>query len=260
LGPVATPVAPAESPAEGRILVVDDEQDIARLLQRYLERAGYEVLLASDATAGLRLARSEQPDLITLDVLMAGADGFTALEWLKADAATATIPVMLISILENSGRGKLLGAVDYLTKPISEPVLLDHVAAVLSEIRSYLILVADDDTDVRRLLSHVLQQRGYRVVTAADGAEAIALAHRELPDLALLDVRMPGTDGLAALAALRADATTRNIPVIMLTASPEVAEATWSIAERLGAARLLRKPVTAEELAAVIGEQLHPKG
>jgi CheY-like chemotaxis protein len=240
--------------------VVDDEQDIARLLQRYLERAGYEVLLASDATAGLRLARSEQPDLITLDVLMAGADGFTALEWLKADAATATIPVMLISILENSGRGKLLGAVDYLTKPISEPVLLDHVAAVLSEIRSYLILVADDDTDVRRLLSHVLQQRGYRVVTAADGAEAIALAHRELPDLALLDVRMPGTDGLAALAALRADATTRNIPVIMLTASPEVAEATWSIAERLGAARLLRKPVTAEELAAVIGEQLHPKG
>jgi len=159
--------------------------------------------------------------------------------------------------LEDNGRGKLLGAVDYLTKPISEPLLLEHVAAVLSETRPYLVLVADDDPDVRRLLAHILQQRGYRVVTAADGAEAVALAQQEQPDLALLDVRMPGTDGLAALEALRAGPTTRNIPVIMLTASPEVAEASWSIAERLGAARLLRKPCTAEELAAVIGEQLH---
>jgi CheY-like chemotaxis protein/two-component sensor histidine kinase len=256
LEPATSPTIPLLAQPHRQILVVDDEQDIAKLLQRYLQRAGYHVALAHDATAGLRLARSEKPDLITLDVLMQGTDGFTTLEWLKADPSTAAIPVMLISILEDSGRGKLLGAVDYLTKPIQEQFLLEHVAAVLAGHQAYLVLVADDDPDVRRLLAYILRQRGYQVVTAADGAEAVALAQRERPDLAVLDVRMPGTDGLAALAALRAGPTTRDIPVIMLTASPEAAVASWPIAERLGAARLMTTPCTAEELATAIAEQL----
>jgi CheY-like chemotaxis protein len=123
--------APAAS-AGGRVLVVDDEPDIAQLFARYLERAGYRVQLAASATEALRLARAEQPDLIILDLVLPKTDGFTALEWLKLDPSTAAIPVLLLSILEDDGRGRLLGAVDYLTKPVQEPTLLAHVATALA--------------------------------------------------------------------------------------------------------------------------------
>jgi PAS domain S-box-containing protein len=122
--------------AGGRVLVVDDEPDIAQLFARYLDRAGYRVQLAASATEALRLARAEQPDLIILDLLLPQTDGFTALEWLKLDPSTAAIPVLLLSILEDDGRGRLLGAVDYLTKPVQEPTLLAHVARALTAERS----------------------------------------------------------------------------------------------------------------------------
>lgn len=130
----------AGTPYGGRVLVVDDEPDIAQLLQRFLERAGYQVLVAHRAAEALQLARADQPDLITLDLAMPDDDGFTILEWLKSDPATAAIPVMLISILEDSGRGKRLGAVDYLTKPVQEQTLRAHVAAALTKGGSRLIL------------------------------------------------------------------------------------------------------------------------
>ena len=131
---VASPAAAATRRRSGGcVLVVDDEDDIAQLIGRYLERASYRVLLALSAPEALRLAQAEQPDLIILDLVMPDTDGFTVLEWLKHDASTAAIPVLLLSILEDSGRGRLLGAVDYLTKPVQEQTLLAHVAAVLAE-------------------------------------------------------------------------------------------------------------------------------
>ena len=77
----------------GRILVVDDEPDIANLIRKYLEHASYEVLIAYNANEALTLARSEHPNLITLDVMLPDADGFTVLEWLKSDPETAPSPL-----------------------------------------------------------------------------------------------------------------------------------------------------------------------
>lgn len=251
---------PAEAPSVlspprpgGRVLVVDDEPEIGLLLRRYLERAGYTVAEAHSTDAALRLARSEQPALITMDIRMPDADGFTALEWLKGDPTTANIPVVLISVLKDSGRGRLLGAVDHVAKPVEERVLLERVAAALAGASRRLVLVADDDADARQLLAHLLRRQGYEVVEASDGAEAVALVHARRPDLALLDVRMPGTDGFAALAALRSDPATRDLPVIMLTASPGTLADGRPEAERLGGVRLVAKPSSAEELAATIG-------
>jgi PAS domain S-box-containing protein len=135
--PVATgaesPPAPsARPPTDGCVLVVDDEDDIAQLVGRYLERAGYRAVLALSAQEALRRAQTEQPDLIILDLCMPEPDGFAALEWLKHDRLTAAIPVLLLSILEDSGRGRLLGAADHLTKPVQEQTLLAHVAALLA--------------------------------------------------------------------------------------------------------------------------------
>ena len=238
-----------------RILLVDDEPDVVNLIRRYLERAGCRVLVARDGAETLRVARRDQPELIILDIILPDVDGFTVLEWLKADPLTGMIPVLLLSVVDDARRGKLLGAVDYLVKPVSEPVLLERVGRILGADPARVILVADDEADVRALLARHLRRTGYRVVEASDGAQVIALAQRDHPDLALIDVKMPGTDGVAALRALRADPTTRELPVIMITASPAAAgENLWAI-NALGS-ELLFKPVSGEELTEAIRRRL----
>jgi DNA-binding response OmpR family regulator len=259
----AAPAAPEANPAAlplrpgGRILVVDDEPDIAALIRRYLERAGYGVLVAHTAADGLRLARQERPDLVTLDVLLPDADGFTLLDWLKRDVATTTIPVMMLSVLPDEGDDRRVGAVDYVTKPVREEALLKRISRILgpSE-RSAPVLVADDDADTRRLVAGHLRRAGYDVLEAADGAEAVILARQQRPGLALLDIRMPFMDGVAALRALRANDATRDIPIVMMTASPGALEETRSAIETLGGLALSNKPLTAEEVAMVIARVL----
>ncbi|HEY7676889.1 MAG TPA: response regulator [Candidatus Methylomirabilis sp.] len=253
------PAAPAGRGQPGaRILVVDDDPDIANLIRRYLERADYQVLVARDGAEALRLAQAERPDLITLDILLPDMDGFKVLERLKAEPATVTIPVLLLSVVPDAERGKLLGAVDYLTKPVRAQGLLERVGQVLAGERAPVVLVADADEKERASLAGHLRGAGYQVVEAADGAEAVRLAHGTRPDLTLLDVQTPDTDGLAALRALRADPTTRDLPVLMMTASPGVAAASRSAIGALGGTLLL-KPVSAEELASAIRRGLPPR-
>ncbi|MDP3012943.1 MAG: ATP-binding protein, partial [Candidatus Subteraquimicrobiales bacterium] len=106
-----------------RILVVDDEPDIANLIQIYLEKEGYFVIKAYDGEEALKLARKEKPDLITLDIMMEGMDGFEVLRRLKADAGTASIPVVVLSAVLDEEKGYRLGAVDYLAKSIDQDKL-----------------------------------------------------------------------------------------------------------------------------------------
>ncbi|HXR40754.1 MAG TPA: response regulator, partial [Acidothermaceae bacterium] len=80
------------------------------------------------------------------------------------------------------------------------------------------ILVVDDDADIRRFVEMNLRLEGYRVVTAADGAMALAMVATDVPDLVLLDVMMPGVDGIEVTRRLRADSRTSTMPIIMLTA------------------------------------------
>jgi len=239
-----------------RVLVVDDEPDIAELLRFYLERSGYEVLVAHTGTDAFTLAQTESPDLITLDILLPDADGFTVLEWLKSDELTKEIPVVLISILPDDGHGKMLGAVEYLTKPITEADLLMHVSHILGVEQGYLILLAEDDTDTRQLMSQQLKEAGYQVIEAQNGTEAIELARMEHPDLLLLDIKMPVTDGITALRELRQNQETQHMAIIMMTASPGLLEVSQSTTQALGVAALLRKPFTVKELVEAIEQSL----
>jgi PAS domain S-box-containing protein len=198
----------AANPAEtGRVLVVDDEPDIAALVRRYLERGGYRTLGAAGGDAALRLARAERPDLITLDILMPETNGLTVLEWLKSDSATAGIPVVLLSILPDDGAGRRLGAADYVAKPIEEAALLERIGRVLARLDGAgaagaagagraprRVLVADDDQHARAALAARLRGAGYDVVESA-GREAVDLVRRERPDLALFDIQAPHVNG-----------------------------------------------------------------
>jgi DNA-binding response OmpR family regulator len=257
---MATSAADALAPVTKvgtRILVVDDEPDIAGLIRRYLERGGYQVLVAHDARTALETARRERPDLMTLDVNLPDSDGFTLLEWLKADPATAQIPVIMLSVLEDAGRGLLMGAVDYLHKPIDELTLLSHVGSIVRSPGPQVVLVADDEEDIRSLIAGHLRRAGHQVLEAADGEQALQAARAEQPpSLVLLDIRMPRLDGLGVLRALRDDEATRNLPVVMMTTSRGLSVSDRSAIDQLGASVLLHKPSSAEELAELIGHGL----
>jgi DNA-binding response OmpR family regulator len=112
--------------------------------------------------------------------------------------------------------------------------------------KTHLILVADDDDDIRALVTFRLERAGYEVISAADGDQAFALACDRIPDLAVLDVMMPGSDGLEVTRKLRAREDTNRIPVILLTARAREGDVESGF--DAGADDYLKKPFSPQEL------------
>jgi len=110
------------------VVVIDDDRRSIDLLTVYAEAAGLRVVSAYDGRRGVELVKALQPAIVVLDILLPGLDGWQVLESLKADPATATIPVVVVSILDERGRGLALGAADYLVKPVSREGVLDALA------------------------------------------------------------------------------------------------------------------------------------
>ncbi len=118
------------------VLVIDDDPPARDLIERSLSKEGYHVVLAGEGRRGLELARQLKPDVITLDVMMPGMDGWAVLTALKADPATADIPVIMLTIVDDKQIGFALGAADYFTKPIDWP-RLRGCAGQVSQIRRF---------------------------------------------------------------------------------------------------------------------------
>jgi CheY-like chemotaxis protein/anti-sigma regulatory factor (Ser/Thr protein kinase) len=205
-----------------KILVVEDDRDLALLLRRQLESEGYRVLLAGSGEDALWLAQESKPQLITLDIMLPDMDGFTVLERLKESPITSGIPVVIVSVLSDTERGYALGAVDYVTKPFEESKLIQAVEGALrflEESEGQRLLVADHDLEVSTLLEESLSLHGYEVLVASDGQEALARVHECEPDLILLDTQLPIVDGYEVIRQLKSDESTRSIPIIVLTES-----------------------------------------
>lgn len=121
-----------------RILVVEDSQDIADLIAHYLQGAGYLTTMAATGSEGLRLARSTPPDAIILDLMLPGMDGLHVCQALRAEPATAAIPIIMLTARGEESdriRGLELGADDYVTKPFSPKELVARVTALLRRIQ-----------------------------------------------------------------------------------------------------------------------------
>jgi PAS domain S-box-containing protein len=118
--PAVVPAPPRAQGTQGppTVLVIDDDSLVRDLLQRFLTKEGFRVATASDGEEGLSLARELRPSLITLDVVMPGADGWATLKALKADPLLASTPVIMMTIIDNPKLAYSLGATDYVTKPI----------------------------------------------------------------------------------------------------------------------------------------------
>jgi len=139
--PAAAPAAPepAARPASGTLLVIDDDPEARALMRRFLGKEGFRIEEAADGESGIRRARELKPDVITLDVLMPGMDGWAVLAALKGDAELSSIPVILATIVDEEHLGFALGASEYLTKPIDR----ERLIAVLEKYKSPEALVRE---------------------------------------------------------------------------------------------------------------------
>ncbi len=221
LDPMAHPLM--SRPRERTALVIDDELDSRLLVQHYLEDFGCSVLAADTADEGLRIARESRPDLITLDLRMPGMSGWEFLRRAKEDPELQDIPVVVVSIVAGEGSGRLLGAVDLLTKPVDREDFLRVLWRCMPR-SGRRVLVVDDDVETRLLVQSFLQSTELEVQTVGNGREALSVLSGYHPDLVLLDLVMPVMDGMTFLDEIRSDPEYLGLPVVVLTSktlSPE---------------------------------------
>jgi CheY-like chemotaxis protein len=204
--------------------VVDDEKGTRELISRGLQREGFRVLTAASGEEALRLAREKRPDVISLDVLMPGMDGWTVLRSLKADPLTASIPVVMVSMLDDRDIGHALGAADYLTKPFDREKLVHALRRFRQGSSPRPVLVVEDDPATRDVVRRTLERDGWIVFEADNGRSALESLKRAAPDLIVLDLMMPEMDGFEFVAELRRTESGRRIPVVVVTAKEITAE------------------------------------
>jgi CheY-like chemotaxis protein len=207
-----------------------------------------------------------QPDVILLDLLLPDILGWDVLQQLKADPRTQHIPVIIISVVDERPRAEALGVAGYLVKPVGlsdlqmalsrgmalaaqqaiQSALVVPVGAVAQP--SPTLLLAEDSGYVIATLVDLLETQGYRVVVAKDGGEALNQARALRPDLILMDIQMPGLDGLEVTRRLRADPDVRlgSVPIIALTALVMPGDRERCLAA--GATDYMSKPVPLDQL------------
>ncbi|MEA3209780.1 MAG: two-component system, sensor histidine kinase and response regulator [Chthoniobacter sp.] len=199
------------------ILVIDDEVDARVLLMQLIEEFGCRVIAASSGEQGLRMAREFQPDLITVDLIMPHMDGWQLVKEFKGDGQLRRIPIVVVSIAAKEQRGRILGAVDFVEKPLLREELVAALSRNLAGAQSK-VLVVDDDPDARQLVTTFLAEEGLHAETAGNGCEALKMLEHFSPDLVFLDLIMPEMDGITFLDTIRADARYCHLPVVIITA------------------------------------------
>jgi len=222
MGTRATPV----SNGTGPVLVAEDDPALRKLFTHFLSEAGYQTDEISDGAGMVDKVKAIRPSVICLDIRMPGVEDWEIMRRLKEDPATASIPIVVTTVLDDAETAFALGALAFLVKPVGRKSLLDAVASAMRTPAGVTptVLLVDDDPQVLNIMAPMLEQGGYRALRAAGGQEGIQQAREHLPHLIVLDLMMPGVNGFDVVATLRDDVRTRGIPIIVLTAKDLSAE------------------------------------
>ncbi len=221
--PAEEPPPPdAEPPEPDRVIVVVERAPPSE--QRLSPHLGKGLLVqtATGADEALARARERAPVLVLADPLLPDHAGWKALAGLTADAASAEAAVMLGAVRDGTGRGFVLGASACLFKPLDPDRLLRAVQRARPVAGPRSVLAMDDQLPVLGFIERVLAADGLEVLTAPGGRQGINLARQRRPGVVIVDLAMPGTDGIDVSAALRNDPATATIPVILVVASADL--------------------------------------
>jgi DNA-binding response OmpR family regulator len=260
-GPVSFSFPAAEigdavaAPGIPTVLVAEDDAEFFAALAAELESAGYRVLRAVQGDEALELVASEQPDAIVLDLVLPVRDGWEVLKELKASAATAGIPVLIVSVVADHELGLALGADDYFLKPLDRERFfrrLRELAPAASAIRPR-VLVIDDDPMVHEYLSVELDAAGFEVRSALDGRTGIELAVADRPELVVLDLIMDDLDGFRVALELQSRPETEHLPIVVFTSKELEPEERRRLTEK-STAVLSKAPEDRRRLPAVLRE------
>lgn len=270
----------------GRVLIVDDLEPNRRLLKDKLEAEYLDVLAVDSGKAALDATNTERPDLILLDVMMPGMDGFETCRRLKADPKTRHVPVVMVTALgdkEDRVKGLDAGADDFLTKPVDDVALLARVRSllrlkvVIDELRCReasglaigaierermtsseggRVLIIDNDARQRDRIIKRLNMAGREAFAESDPKTAVERA-RGAVDLVIVDLGSDAFDALRLCARIRADELTRHVPILAIADGAVSDQAVRAL--DLGVNDILVGPVDSQELAARVRTQIKHK-
>jgi PAS domain S-box-containing protein len=203
------------------IMVVEDDPAAAQILELHLTSAGYRVAICDNPGRALEMAAKIQPSAMTVDILMGPVNGWELLSKIKSDSRTRKIPAIVVTIVDQPGTGALLGADEYIVKPVEKAALLAAIGRCLNRRgrreRLQPILVVEDDDATREFIAEILSKNGFSVRTAADAQGARAHMIASPPELVVLDLILPTVSGFQLLTEWRQDPRTADIPVFVLT-------------------------------------------
>ena len=222
--PALAPRAPGHArrpSAPPSVLVCDDDAVVVEVVTALLEQRGCRVISAGSGKEALDLAVAERPDVILLDLLMPGISGWTTTVALKERPETRDIPIVIFSALTPQEReAPVPDIADWVTKPIDEATLTRALDHALSTPQGDLARVAivEDDLDLVEVISALFEVQGIETFNAQTAGEAVELIPRVQPDLLVLDVKLPDSDGFEVVAALRRHTRLGTLPLVVYTA------------------------------------------
>ncbi len=237
---------------EEKILVVEDSKWLRHMMVNELKQHGYKVIQASNGNDALILAKNEKPDLITLDIIMPGMDGYETCKKLREDPLTHDIPVIMITALdsqEEREKGFKAGAIEYFLKPFTPDQLTNYISLLFESQKAQRMekaVVIDDTLSTLHIIKHVLKKQGIEAITATNGKDGLKKIKEYTPDIIISDVYMPGMDGYQVCHKVKVSPETKHIPLILLTSSGKKEDILKGLA--FGANDYIVKPFDENEL------------